>query len=46
MKQYQDIEVKIVLFTMHDMIRTSNESADDLGNWNSEWFPKREGNWQ
>ena len=46
MGQYQDIEVKIILFTAHDVIQTSGESADDLGNWNGDWFSKSEGNGQ
>ena len=44
--QYQEIEIKIVLFTEDDIIRTSDESADDLGHWNGDWFPKTDGNGQ
>ena len=41
MKQYQDLEIKIAWFTMQDVVRTS-ENADDLGGWNSGWFPQKE----
>ncbi len=46
MGEYQDVQVKVLLFIADDMIRTSSENADDLGNWNGDWFSKTEGNGQ
>lgn len=40
MKEYQEVEMQIISFALQDVITSSpNENADDLGNWNGDWFP-------
>ena len=44
MKKYEALAIKIVFFFDQDIItNSSNESADDLGGWNSDWFAKGNG---
>ena len=41
MKIYKELEIGISFFLEQDIITSSNnESADDLGGWNSDWFAK------
>ena len=44
MQRYEDLIMKIILFTEQDAIRTSGESADDFGEWNDNWFSKNNAN--
>ena len=44
MNTYQELEIKIIRFTLQDVVRTSGESADDFGEWNDDWFSKSNGN--
>lgn len=39
MKEYEPIDVKVIFFLEKDIItNSSNENADDFGDWNSDWF--------
>ena len=39
MKAYELIDVKIIFFIAKDIITNSpNETFDDFGGWNSDWF--------
>lgn len=46
-RQYESPFLDIVLLQTQDIITNSpsgsNESADDLGGWNNNWFPKNNG---
>ena len=44
MEKYEELKIKITFFFNSDVITNStSESADDLGEWNSDWFvPSKE----
>ena len=44
MKRYKELAIKVVVFSLQDIITNSqSEAADDLGEWNDEWFSNRNG---
>lgn len=39
MKEYEGLEVRLILLQTQDIVTSSSEeSADDIGGWNSDWF--------
>lgn len=39
MKEYENVNITIVLLEINDVITNSkNDGADDLGGWNNDWF--------
>ena len=39
MEKYEELKIKITFFFGSDIITySSDESADDLGEWNNDWF--------
>ena len=43
MQEYEKIDITITVFESGDVIATSMEGADDLGQWNEGWFTKNNG---
>ena len=44
MGKYEELKIKIIFFFNLDIITNStSESADDLGEWNSDWFAQPKG---
>ena len=44
MKKYEGLEVEVIFFFKQDIITNSiNESADDLGGWDNDWFAQGNG---
>ena len=39
MKKYETLEISLLFFFEQDVLTFStNESADDLGSWDNDWF--------
>lgn len=39
MGKYEELKIRIIVFFNSDIITDSiSESADDLGEWNNDWF--------
>ena len=44
MRRYETLEMEIIFFISQDIITNSkNESADDIGVWDSNWFSSDNG---
>ena len=44
MEKYEELKIKITFFFNLDVITYStSESADDLGEWNNDWFGQPKG---
>ena len=42
MKKYETLEISLLFFFEQDVLTFStNESADDLGSWDNDWFGQR-----